>query len=333
MNSEVFLTTHRSTWDQLNQIIVQMAQKGPSSLSSEDLKALGPLFRRVTSHLAYAQTHYPEHEMNDYLNRLVVKAHAHIYKKETMGAYRLIRFFTREFPLLVRKNWLMITAAGMILFLGLITGYLLNHYQPSLNGLVIPDHMQRMISEELASGNVGADWSVSERPAISSMIMVNNIQVGFLSFALGFTWGLGSVIVLFYNGVLVGVLGAIYTSTGFAFEFWTLILPHGALELMAIFICGGAGLILAKALVKPGEYLRKDALLIQGKIAMKLVIGSIPMFIIAALIEGFITPSLLHSSVKLSVAAFSIVLFFIYVYLGSLSEKMVHQEGKRATRT
>ncbi|EEG77969.1 stage II sporulation protein M [Dethiobacter alkaliphilus] len=333
MNSEVFLASNRKTWERLNLILDKIAQNGPAALSQEDIKALGPLFRRVTAHLAYANTHFPGHEMNEYLNKLVVKAHAHIYKKETMGMYRLMRFFSTEFPSLVAIHWQMITAAGIILIFGLLSGYLLNYYQPSLNSLIVPEQMQTLIGEDLARGNVGADWPVAERPAISSMIMVNNIQVGFLSFALGFTWGLGTVYVMLYNGLLVGVLGAIFTSAGFGLEFWTLILPHGALELAAIFICGGAGLVLAKALVKPGDYLRKDALLIQGKIAMKLVLGTIPMFVIAALIEGFITPSNLPGAAKLLVAVLSMLLFFLYLYTGIRKNRnIIKQEATSATR-
>ena len=152
---------------------------------------------------------------------------------------------------------------------------------------------------------------------ISAVIMTNNIRVGFTAFALGFTWGLATVLVLFDNGLLLGVLGAIYISRGFALDFWSLILPHGVLELLAIFICGGAGLVLAKALVQPGDYTRRDALLVQGRIAVKLVLGTIPMFVAAALIEGFITPTTLPDSVKLAVAAFSLAVFLFYVLAGN----------------
>jgi uncharacterized membrane protein SpoIIM required for sporulation len=321
MNSEKFLQKHRETWERLNSILDQITQKGSSSLSQEDLKSLGLLFRRVTAQLAYTQTNYPGHEMNDYLNKLVVKAHGHIYKAETLGIRSVFEFFSRGFPQLVKEQWHLIAAAGLVLILGLSVGYLLHFFQPSLDGLIIPDKLQRVISEEVARGKVGADWPLKERPVISTAIMINNIQVGLLSFALGFTWGLGTVLVLFYNGLMVGVLGAIFTSGGYALEFWSLILPHGMLELAAIFICGGAGLILAKALVKPGDYTRRDALGVQGKIAMKLVLGTIPMFAVAALIEGFITPTLLPKYVKLTGGAVSMTVFLLYIFKGSRVEE------------
>ncbi|MCL6477259.1 MAG: stage II sporulation protein M [Peptococcaceae bacterium] len=317
MNSETFLEAHRETWVRLSLILDKMTQKGPSGLSQEELKSLGPLFRRVTAHLAYARTNFPGHEMNDYLNNLVVKAHGHIYKHETLGIRPVLEFFSREFPRLVKEQWRFISAAGLVLILGLTTGYFLHFFQPSLDGLIIPDSLKRMISEELGRGQLGADWSPGERPVISTAIMINNIQVGLLSFALGFTWGLATVLILFYNGLIVGVLGAVFTSHGYALDFWSLILPHGILEFAAIFTCGGAGLVLAKALVNPGDYKRRDALVVQGKIAVKLVLGTIPMFAAAALIEGFITPSLLPNYFKLIVAAFSTAAFFLYILTGN----------------
>lgn len=331
MNSETFLETHRETWGRLNQILYQISQKGPSGLSQEDLKEFGPLFRRVTAHLAYARANFPGHEMNGYLNNLVVKAHGHIYKNETLGISRIMKFFSRGFPRLVKEQWRFISAAGLVLILGLLTGYLLHYFQPSLDGMIIPDNLKRIISEELGRGRVGANWPLIERPVISSTIMINNIQVGFLSFAMGFTWGLATVLILFYNGLMVGVLGAIFTSKGYAMDFWSLILPHGIIELAAIFICGGAGLVLAKALVKPGDYKRRDALVVQGKIAVKLVLGTIPMFVFAALIEGFITPSLLPNHFKLAVAALSLAVFFLYIFIGNRVEgfKRVNYSGGR----
>jgi uncharacterized membrane protein SpoIIM required for sporulation len=317
MNSEVFLKTHRETWNRLNLILDQVAGKGPSSLSQEDLQALGPLFRRVVAHLAYARANYPGHEMINYLNNLVVKAHGHIYKRENLGLRPAWEFFSRGFPRLVREQWRFISIAGLILILGMLTGFSLHYLQPSLDGLIIPDNMKRAISEGLGRGQVGANWSPGERPVLSSVIMTNNIRVGFSSFALGFTWGLATVLVLFYNGLMLGVLGAIYMSQGYALGYWSLILPHGVLELLAIFICGGAGLVLARALVQPGDYTRRDALLVQGRIAVKLVLGTIPMFVAAALIEGFVTPTPLPDSVKLAVAAFSLAVFLLYVLVGN----------------
>jgi len=326
MNSEKFLETHRETWDRLNSILEQMAKKGAAGLSREDLQALGPLFRQVTAHLAYAQANFPRHEVVEYLNRLVAKAHSHIYKTETMGLRQVWFFYCYGFPRLVGEQWKYVAAATLILLAGLAAGFVIHFVQPALDGLIIPDQLQRSISQELRQGKVGADWPVAMRPLISTGIMLNNILVGLKSFAFGFTWGVGTVYVLFYNGLMVGVLGAIFTAGGYAVDFWSLILPHGILELTAIFICGGAGLVLAKALVKPGDYTRRDALVLQGRIAMKLLLGTIPMFIIAALIEGFITPLGIPRYAKLAFAGFTLVMITWYLVQGYTAKVWAYQK-------
>lgn len=325
MNSELFLKINRDKWERLNSILEQINQKGPSSLSWEDLKALGVLFRRVTADLAYARTHYPGHEIVDYLNNLVVRAHGNIYRTETLRMRPIWEFFRRDFPLLILEQRLFIAAAGLVLLLGLMVGYFLHFNQPALDGLVIPDSMKRTISESLSSGEVGGTWPPSARPAISLMIMTNNIKVGISSFALGVTGGIGTICILFYNGIMVGVLGAIFTTKGYTLDFWSLILPHGVLELLAIFICGGAGFVLAKAVVKPGDFKRQDALQVQGKVALKLVLGTVPIFCIAGLIEGFITPSSLSNYGKLAVGVCSLIMFALYIFLGT--------RGKKANKT
>jgi len=210
-----------------------------------------------------------------------------------------------------------IFVAGLVVLLGIVIGYFLHFYQPVMDSLIIPDAVKNTIDTNLGHGRMGSEWPLYERPAISAWIMINNIKVGILSFALGFSCGVGTLLVLFTNGLMIGVLGAIFQSKGIVLDFWSLILPHGILELLAIFICGGAGLVLAQALVKPGDYKRRDALLVQGKIAIKLVIGTIPLFIVAALIEGFITPSRLPNFAKLAVAAVSLILFFFYLFIGN----------------
>lgn len=172
MNSETFLKTHRKTWERLNTILGQVAKKGPAGLSQDDLQELGALFRRVTAHLAYAKTYFPGHETNDYLNNLLVKAHGHIYKKETLGMRAVGEFFRRGFPRLVYEQWALISLAGLLLISGLMIGYFLHFFQPSLDGLIIPDNIKRMVGEGLGRGETGADWPLYQRPVISTAIMI-----------------------------------------------------------------------------------------------------------------------------------------------------------------
>lgn len=317
MNSEQFLARYQEGWRQLSNTLDRMDKGGLTGLSEGELSNLGTLFRRVTANLAYAQANYPNHDIVEYLNQLVARAHSHIHKQETMGLYQVSHFLRRGFPTLLREYGRYIAMAAAILCSGMMVGFALHFLQPLMDGWIIPEGLQNALNEGLKQGKVGSEWPVHQRPLISTQIMLNNILVGLQSFAYSFTWGVGTVLILFYNGLMVGVLAGIFASGNYSLEFWSLILPHGIIELMAIFICGGAGLLLAQALVKPGDYTRRDALVLNGKPAMLLILGTIPMFVIAALIEGFITPTNLSAFGKLAFAALTFLVLIVYYHVGS----------------
>nr|WP_092073435.1 stage II sporulation protein M [Dendrosporobacter quercicolus]NSL48063.1 stage II sporulation protein M [Dendrosporobacter quercicolus DSM 1736]SDM62168.1 Uncharacterized membrane protein SpoIIM, required for sporulation [Dendrosporobacter quercicolus] len=326
MNSELFLKTYRQTWERFDRIVQQMERSGIASLSREEVRMLGPLFRRITAQLAYARSNYPGHEMVGYLNNLVVKAHGHLYRQETFGLKSVLHFYSREFPRRIADERRLIGAAAAILLLGLLTGYLIYYFQPVLTGWFIPE---QLVPEEIVAGQTGINGWEGLGSLLSTVIMLNNIKVGVLAFGLGVTWGLGTCAVLYLNGIMVGILGAMYTNKGYALDFWSLILPHGVLELAAIFICGGAGFVLAKALVKPGDFKRRELLPVQGRAALSLVAGTLPLFVIAGLIEGFVTPSVLPKYVKVAVGGGSLLLFLYYVWRGNQAGQADSYRGWR----
>jgi uncharacterized membrane protein SpoIIM required for sporulation len=149
----------------------------------------------------------------------------------------------------------------------------------------------------------------------SSAITTNNIQVCFNSFALGVTLGIGTIYILFYNGLILGCLGGLTLIKGQSAFFWSLIVPHGVPELFAIFVCGAAGLILGYSLINPGKMSRKDALITRGKEAVQLVLGCIPILVIAGVIEGFFTPLNIDYAYKYTFAALALVVLVLYLIL------------------
>jgi uncharacterized membrane protein SpoIIM required for sporulation len=121
--------------------------------------------------------------------------------------------------------------------------------------------------------------------------MMNNILVSFGAVAGGITAGLYTIYLLVFNGLLIGAIGALVGQNNLAYPFWAFVFPHGALELPAIFLAGGSGLLLARAILFPGQYRRLDALKFYGSLAVQLVFGIVPMLIFAGLIEGFFSPN------------------------------------------
>ena len=143
-------------------------------------------------------------------------------------------------------------------------------------------------------------------PMASSSLMTHNISVTFLIFASGITFGVGTLYLLALNGLLIGTVAALCINHNLALEFWSFLLPHGSLELTAVFIAGGAGLVIGHALIDPGPYRRSEILALRSKQAAKLIAGCIPLLAMAGLIEAFFSPSPLPAALKI---IFSIALF------------------------
>jgi uncharacterized membrane protein SpoIIM required for sporulation len=169
--------------------------------------------------------------------------------------------------------------------------------------------------ETMEQRQMWTDSIVTIKPLASSGIMTNNLSVAFSMFALGITGGLGTLWMLAVNGLLLGVLGAATARAGMALQLWSFVAPHGVLELPAIFIAGGAGLEIARGLLFPGLLSRRDSLETAGGRAARLLLGTIPMLVIAGLIEGFFSPSAAPVAMKFGLAGVLFAALMTYLFL------------------
>jgi uncharacterized membrane protein SpoIIM required for sporulation len=152
------------------------------------------------------------------------------------------------------------------------------------------------------------------KPLASSAIMTNNMSVAFTTFALGITGGLGTIYMMVLNGVMIGVIGMACWLAGMSVALWSFVAPHGVLELPAIFIAGGAGLRVGLGLLFPGTLPRRDSLASAGTEAVRLLVGVVPILILAGIIEAFISPTALAPSLKFRMAAALFVLLVFYLF-------------------
>ena len=154
--------------------------------------------------------------------------------------------------------------------------------------LIVPESLITKVRDEhkLWMGSI-----VSVEPLASSRIMINNLSVSFGAVAGGMTAGAYTAYLMVFNGLLIGVVGTLVGQNNLAYPFWAFVFPHGSLELPAIFFAGGAGFLLAKAILFPGKYRRGDALKFYGSQAAQLLFGIVPMLIIADAFEGFFSPN------------------------------------------
>jgi uncharacterized membrane protein SpoIIM required for sporulation len=307
MQVEEFVTSRQADWARLSALL-DRSRSGLRRLSAEELEELGALYRAATSDLALAQRDFGGHQVTRYLNQLVGRAHALIYRGEPWGWQRIARFFGVTFPHLYRQTLpFTLSAFGLFALPALVAGLLTLRSTAAAEWLGLGD-----ILPYLEHGSLWTDIPVSQRPFASSFIMTNNIQVGFLSFAGGVLLGLLTVYVMIMNGLQIGGVLGLSAQFGLADELLTFIVGHGVIELSVIFVAGGAGLQLGWALLHPGPYRRRDALVRAGRTAVRLIAGCIPLLVVAGLIEGFISPSDLPAAIKAGVGLTSGVLLYAY---------------------
>jgi uncharacterized membrane protein SpoIIM required for sporulation len=150
--------------------------------------------------------------------------------------------------------------------------------------------------------------------------MTNNISVGFTTFAFGITGGLGVIYMMIFNGLLIGVIGMACHLSGMSLPFWSFVAPHGVLELPAIFIAGAAGFRIAQGLLFPGVLPRRDSLARAGSEAVQMLVGTVPILVIAGLIEAFVSPTELAIPLKFTMAGALFVLLNLYLFGMALQE-------------
>jgi uncharacterized membrane protein SpoIIM required for sporulation len=165
----------------------------------------------------------------------------------------------------------------------------------------------------------------------SSKILTNNLSVSFAAFAMGITAGIGTAWMMLFNGLLMGVVAAACFRAGMGVALWSFVAPHGSLELPAIFIAGGAGLVLGSALVAPGTLPRRDALRLHGATAVRLLLGVIPLLVIAGIIEGFVSPVPIGAAVKFAIGASLVVLLLLYLLRAGAADRSSRASARPST--
>ncbi|MFL7793661.1 MAG: stage II sporulation protein M [Anaerolineae bacterium] len=315
MRVDQFYESRQADWRALAQLLDRSRGGGVQRFSHEEIERLSRLYRAVTSDLALAQRDFPGHKVTIYLNQLVARAHAVVYRGEPMAYNRLLRFATAGFPRAYRQASPFILAAALLFLLPALIAGVGAGWQPESARWLLPEQAQELIPD-IEDQDLWTDIPVQERPYASSFIMQNNIQVAFLAFGGGMLLGLYTVWIMVFNGLIIGGLTGLTAHYGVGFELWTFVIGHGIIELSTIFIAGGAGLMLGWAIIRPGLMSRRDALTVAARKAVRLVIGCVPLLVIAGVIEGFISPAEgIPWPVKWGIGLGSGLLLYAYLFL------------------
>ena len=289
---------------------MQRSGNGIATLSHEELKELGLLYRQTASDLGTVREDVSSRQLTFYLNQLLGRSHNLIYMGHKPKVSAIVRFYRDTYPQLFRETLPQTLLAAALVLVTMIAAWMLTLRDPSFAYRLLGPAMIETIEQH----HMWTDSIVTIKPLASSGIMTNNLSVAFSMFALGITGGLGTIWMLAVNGLLLGVIGAATARAGMALQLWSFVAPHGVLELPAIFIAGGAGLEIARGLLFPGLLPRRASLEEAGGQATRLLLGTVPMLIVAGVIEGFFSPSAVPIAIKFSLAAVLFAALMTYLF-------------------
>ena len=310
MISTHWLEKRKPYWTKLEALLNQSAKDGLKSLTRSELQELSLLYRQTAADLAAIREDRGSVHFARYVNQLLVRAHNTIYSGRRASPKTIFSFFWDTYPSTFRRNLKHCLLSVLIFLVAGAVGAVLTYQNPDFKVKILgPEMVETIDRHEMWTHSI-----VGIKPLASSAIMTNNMSVSFTTFAFGITAGVGTIYMMAFNGLKIGVIGMACHLSGMSLQLWSFVAPHGVLELPAIFIAGGAGLRIAQGLLFPGILPRRESLARAGLEAVQLVLGTIPILIIAGLIEAFVSPTGLPIPLKFSMAGALFVLLAAYLF-------------------
>ena len=317
--AERFIAKKREGWETFRATAVRMERSGVGVLAPGEIPTFAAQYREVAADLARARTYQVDPGVIAYLERVVSAGHNALYRARGKERTPLPHYILRDFPAAVVQSWAYVVLAFLLFTVPAVVGYVMIRERPALaEEIVSPVMVAR--AEEAAERQVeGGSYAQAEgavRPVIASAIITNNIQVSFAVFVGGLTGGLLTAWLLFTNGMMLGLGLGLFHNYNALNYLVTFVAGHGVLELTAIFISAGAGFRLAKAMIAPGDRTRKDALIVEGRIAARMIGSVVTLLAIAGTIEGLLSTSDAPAIWKYGVSAATAVLLLLYFASG-----------------
>lgn len=278
---------------------------------------LADLYIELMDDLAYAQTNYNDSNTTIYLNDLAVDIYQAIYENKKERTNRLYNFWRYELPYEFYKVQRYLLYAFLIFLVSAIIGVVSTAYDDSFPRVILGDNYVNMTLDNIKKGDPLAVYKSQDEASMFYMITTNNIKVSFMTFVSGILGGLGTVYMLFKNGVMLGSFQWFFYNQGLLKESFLIIWIHGALEISAIVIAGASGLILGAGVVFPKTYKRSVSIVKNAKKALKIIIGLVPIFIMAGFLESFVTRMTdMHWIFRLGIIliSFTFIIYYFVIY-------------------
>ena len=277
MREPVFLRQNQARWQQYE----QQTPVNPDELAAR--------FVALTDDLAYAQTFYPNSPTTAYLNALTAKLHQRLYRNKPENPRRFGQFWAEELPLLVARHHRTLRVAALLFVVFTALGALSAALDDRFVRVVLGDSYVNMTLENIRRGDPMGVYKTESEAPMFLYITLNNIYVSLRVFVLGICGGVGSIVELFRTGMMLGSFQAFFVHKHVGLQSFLTIWIHGTLEISAIVLAGGAGLVMGTGLLFPGTYSRGESFRQAARDGLKLALGLVPIFVVAGFLEGFVT--------------------------------------------
>jgi uncharacterized membrane protein SpoIIM required for sporulation len=308
--SNQWLAKRRPYWDRLSALLAQASAGGVKHLTRAELRETALLYRQAASDVSTLRQDSTARAYAEHVNQLLARAHHIIYSSRRKGFKKIFYFLRDEYPAVVQRQIRYVLVSLVVMLGGALLGSVLT--------IARPQFMRHMLGpamvETIENHKMWTESIVAVAPREASRIMTNNLSVCFIAFAGGIVFGIGPLWSMFFNGLLLGVVGVACAQHDMSLKLWSFVAAHGSLELPSIILAGAAGLRLGQGVLFPGIYRRRDSITLAGVEATKLVSGIIPLLVIAGTLEGFFSPSSAAVWLKFTVGGLLFMLLLTWLF-------------------
>lgn len=303
MREALFIKKNKDRWLRVQ----HMPSSDPDEMAAD--------FIQLVDDLAYAKTFYPAGKVTNYINTQASRIYLDIYRNRKEESNRIVKFWKYDLPLTIRKHHRTVLFSFLVFLVFFAIGFLLSQKDESIPRSILGDNYVESTKENIAKKNPFGVYE-SGNPVLSWIsLMIHNIKVSLLMFVSGIFCGIPSLYLSAQNAVMLGSFDQFFASHGLGVDFWLVVFVHGTLEITAIIIACAAGLILGKSFLFPGTVKRIDAFKDGAKDGVRIMIGLMPVFGLAAFFEGLITRLYNDISILTTLVFVLSVLFVIWYFI------------------
>jgi uncharacterized membrane protein SpoIIM required for sporulation len=318
VNATRFRSAHEAEWERLERLVSRIESRSVRALSDDDLLVLPLLYRSALSSLSVARETSLDRSLITYLEQLCTRAYFQIYGVPTSALRQLARFFAKSWPEAVQAIWRETLVSFLLTLAGAVVAYLLVRSDPTWFYGIIPGDLAGG-RDPTASAQTLRETLYSNHQdglaVFATFLFTHNAQIAIFSFALGFAFGVPTVLLILYNGLMLGAFIAVFVPKGLGWNLGGWLMIHGTTEIFAIILSGAAGFRIGMAIAFPGRASRGDSAIQAGRSAATAMAGTVVMLIVAGVLEGIGRQTVTSDGARYAIGLTMLVGWMAYFYI------------------